>query len=97
MITELFYTIFLFGYLILVLIGFCLIPRYQKWIIYLQLFFLGFLKFIFLSFLALHVVLWCNEEILWRLLKGLAIILMTLGEVENLKLVKKKLKYVRQS
>lgn len=95
MITELFYTIFLFGYLILVLIGFCLIPRYQKWIIYLQLFFLGFLKFIFLSFLALHVVLWCNEEILWRLLKGLAIILMTLGEVENLKLVKKKLKYVR--
>ena len=96
MITELFYTIFLFGYLILVLIGFCLIPRYQKWIIYLQ-FFLGFLKFIFLSFLALHVVLWCNEEILWRSLKGSAVILMTLGEVENLKLVKKKLKYVRKS
>ena len=93
MITELFYIIFLFGYLILVLIGFCLIPRYQKWIIYLL--FLGFLKFIFLSFLALHVVLWCNEEILWRSLKGLAVILMTLGEVENLKLVKKKLKYVR--
>ena len=96
MITELFYTIFFLGYLILVLIGFCLIPRYQKWIIYLQ-FFLGFLKFIFLGFLALHVVLWCNEEILWRSLKGLAVILMTLGEVENLKLVKKKLKYVRQS
>lgn len=56
-----------------------------------------FLKFIFLSFLALHVVLWCNEEILWRSLKGSAVILMTLGEVENLKLVKKKLKYVRKS
>ena len=96
MITELFYTAFLLGYLILVLIGFCLIPRYQKWIIYLQLF-LGFLKFIFLSFLALHVILWCNGEILWRSLKGSAVILMTLGEVENLKLVKKKLKYVRKS
>lgn len=96
MITELFYIIFLLGYLILVLIGFRLIPRYQKWIIYLQ-FFLSFLKFIFLGFLAIHVILWCNEEMQWRSLKGLAIILMTLGEVENLKLVKKKLKYVRQS
>lgn len=96
MMTELFYTSFLLGYLILVLIGFCLIPRYQKWIIYLQ-FFLSFLKFIFLGFLAIHVILWCNEEMQWRSLKGLAIILMTLGEVENLKLVKKKLKYVRQS
>ena len=94
MITELFYTAFLLGYLILVLIGFCLIPRYQKWIIYLQLF-SGFLKFVFLGFLALHVILWCNEEILWKSLKGSAVILMTLGEVENLKLVKKKLKYVR--
>lgn len=96
MITELLYVIFILGYLILVLTGFCLIPRYQKWIIYLQLS-LGFLRFILLSFLALHIILWCNEETIWRSFKGLAVILMTLGEVESLKLVKKKLKHVGKS
>lgn len=96
MITEILYTLIIFGYLGIVLIGLPLIPKYKKWIIYLQIF-LCFLKFIFLSLLALHIILWCNEEMLWRSLKGLAVILMTLGEVESLKLVKNKLGYARKS
>lgn len=96
MITEILYTLILLGYLIVVLIGLSLIPRYKRWIVYLQIF-LGYFKFVFLSLLALHVILWCDEEIIWRSLKGLAVILMTLGEVESLKLVKNKLKYVRKS
>lgn len=96
MITETIYTILILGYLVVVFINFTLILRYKKWIVYLQIF-LGYSKFVFLGLLALHVVLWCNEEILWRSLKGLAVILMTIGEVENLKLVKNKLKYVRKS
>lgn len=96
MITEILYTLIIFGYLGIVLIGLPLIPKYKKWIIYLQIF-LCFLKFTCLVFLALHIILWCNDEVLWRSLKGLAVILMTIGEVESLKLVKNKLGYVRKS
>lgn len=96
MITEILYTLILWGYIVVTFINFTLILRYKRWIVYLQIF-LGYFKFIFLGLLALHVIFWCNEEMSWRSLKGLAVILMTIGEVENLKLVKNKLKHVRKS